>query len=565
VHIGAVRWAAVGDALARILEATGAAVTREYYFNDAGAQIDRFARSLLAAAQGRPGPDDGYTGAYISDIAQSVLARRPGVLDLPDAEAQEVFRVEGVDLMFEEIRSSLAGFGVVFDVYFNEKDLHDSGELDEALQRLREADRVYEQDGATWLRTTDFGDDKDRVLVKADGEWTYFAADAAYYYDKRKRGFDRVVIMLGADHHGYIGRYKALVASYGDDPEKNLEILIGQLVNLVKDGFPVRMSKRAGNVLTLADLVDAVGADAARYALARSSADSPIDLDLDLLVKHSNDNPVYYVQYAHARTCNVTKNATEVGIGLDVFDPGLLTHDTEALLLGMLGEFPAVVATAAELREPHRVARYLEQLAGTYHRWYDSCRVIPRATSRSPTSTAPGPGSTQPPARCWPTACGCSGSTHRSECEPARAPRWCAARRGSGPRPGLAAPPAGRQRAGAGAVGAQTSSAATQVRSPRRASTCVSLRRSTAPGVHRGRGRLPRPRPHVPRRLRRCRHLLRGQGVPVPGGGPLAGGGRRRARRQHGRELAYALRGGFPSSTSSITATTSRSPSWTAR
>ena len=378
VHIGAVRWAAVGDALARILEATGASVTREYYFNDAGAQIDRFARSLLAAAQGRPGPDDGYNGAYIGDIAQSVLDRRPDVLELPEAEAQEVFRVEGVDLMFDEIKGSLAEFGVVFDVYFNEKDLHDSGEIDEALKRLLDAGNVYEKDGASWLRTTDFGDDKDRVLVKADGDWTYFAADAAYYYDKRKRGFDRVVIMLGADHHGYIGRYKALVAAYGDDPEKNLEILIGQMVNLVKDGVPVRMSKRAGNVLTLVDLVDAVGADAARYALARSSADSPIDLDLDLLVRHSNDNPVYYVQYAHARTCNVTKNAADVGIALDAFDPSLLSHETEALLLAALGEFPAVVATAAELREPHRVARYLEQLAGTYHRWYDACRVIPK-------------------------------------------------------------------------------------------------------------------------------------------------------------------------------------------
>ena len=378
VHIGAVRWAAVGDALARILEATGAHVTREYYFNDAGAQIDRFARSLLAAASGVAPPDDGYAGAYISDIAQQVLARRPGVLQLPEADAQEVFRVEGVDLMFDEIKGSLAEFGVVFDVYFNEKDLHDSGEIDEALKRLREAGNVYDKDGATWLRTTDFGDDKDRVLVKADGDWTYFAADAAYYYDKRKRGFDRVVIMLGADHHGYIGRYKALVAAYGDDPEKNLEILIGQMVNLVKDGVPVRMSKRAGNVLTLVDLVDAVGADAARYALARSSADSPIDLDLDLLVRHSNDNPVYYVQYAHARTCNVTKNAADVGIGLDAFDPSLLSHETEALLLAALGEFPSVLATAAELREPHRVARYLEQLAGTYHRWYDACRVIPK-------------------------------------------------------------------------------------------------------------------------------------------------------------------------------------------
>ncbi len=380
VHIGGVRWAAVGDALGRVLQASGADVTREYYFNDAGAQIDRFAGSLLAAARRLPTPEDGYAGAYIDEIARAVMQRRPDVLELDDDAAQEVFRVEGVELMFAEIKSSLADFGVSFDVYFNEKDLHEKGELHAALKRLRDQGHVYESDGAVWLRTTDFGDDKDRVLRKGDGSWTYFAADAAYYLDKRERGFDRVVIMLGADHHGYIGRYRALVAAYGDDPDVNLEILIGQMVNLVRDGQPVRMSKRAGTVVTLEDLVDAVGADAGRYALARYSVDSPIDLDLDLWARQTNDNPVFYVQYAHARIASLLRNATDLGVergAADAFRPELLEHEREGALLGALGEFPRVVATAAELREVHRVARYLEALAGTYHRFYDVCRVLP--------------------------------------------------------------------------------------------------------------------------------------------------------------------------------------------
>jgi len=378
VHIGGVRWAAVGDALGRVLEAAGADVVREYYFNDAGAQIDRFAQSLLAAARGEAAPEDGYTGDYVDDIASSIVTTQPAVLDLPEDQAQDVFRREGVLLMFDEIKQSLAQFGVVFDVYFNEKTLHDKGELDAALEALREQGHVFEHDGAVWLRTTDFGDDKDRVVQKSDGDWTYFAADCAYYLDKRRRGFDRCVYMLGADHHGYVGRLKAIAACFGDDPERNIEVLIGQMVNLVKDGQPVRMSKRAGNVITLADLVDAIGVDAARYALARYSSDSPIDIDLDLWARATNDNPVFYVQYAHARIASLLRNAAELGVerGAD-FDPALLAHEREGDLLGALGEFPRVVASAAELREPHRVARYLEQLAGTYHRFYDACRVLP--------------------------------------------------------------------------------------------------------------------------------------------------------------------------------------------
>jgi arginyl-tRNA synthetase len=380
IHLGGTRWAAVGDSLARVLEAGGATVTREYYFNDHGAQIDRFARSLLARANGEPAPEDGYGGDYITDIAAAVVAKAPGTMDLPREEQQEVFRREGVELMFAEIRASLAEFGVEFDVYFHEDSLHESGAVDRAVARLRELGRIYESDGATWLRTSDFGDDKDRVVIKSDGQPAYISGDLAYYLDKRERGFDRAVIMLGADHHGYVPRMMAMCAAFGDTPGVNLEILIGQMVNLVKDGVPLRMSKRAGTVVTMEDLVEVVGVDAARYSLVRSSVDSSIDIDLDVLTKRSNDNPVFYVQYAHARTANVAVNAATAGVRReDAFEPSLLTDETESLLLAALAEFPAVVARAGELREPHRVARYLEELAGRFHKFYDACRVTPRA------------------------------------------------------------------------------------------------------------------------------------------------------------------------------------------
>jgi arginyl-tRNA synthetase len=379
IHIGGVRWAAVGDALSRILRASGATVGTEYYFNDAGSQIDRFARSLLAAARNQPIPEDGYHGQYIAEIADAVVQKHPEAPGLPDDEAQEVFRVEGVGLMFDEVKTKLTEFGVHFDRYFNEKELHDRGELEVALRRLREQGRVYEKDGATWVRTTDFDDDKDRVYVRSTGAYTYYAADCAYYVDKRERGFDKVVIMLGADHHGYVNRLRAMAASFGDDPDEHIEILIGQLVNLVRDGQPVRMSKRAGNVVSLDDLVDAVGVDAARYALARYSVDSPIDVDLDLWTRRTNDNPIYYVQYVAARTAGVSRNAAEVGLTRgDGYDPGLLSDPKELDLLKSIGDYPAVVAAAAELREPHRIARYLEDLSGTYHRFYDACRILPR-------------------------------------------------------------------------------------------------------------------------------------------------------------------------------------------
>jgi len=376
LHLGGVRWAAVGDALGRILTASGADVTREYYFNDHGGQIDRFARSLLAWAQGKPVPEDGYGGAYIEEIAQQVLAQRPDALDGSDDEAQEVFREVGVALMFAEIKQSLHDFNVDFDVYFHEGDLHKSGAVERAVAKLTELGATYEKDGAIWLESTRFGDDKDRVIIKSDGTGAYFSGDLAYYLDKRERGFDRCFIMLGADHHGYVGRMMAMCAAFGDTPHVNLEIMIGQMVNLVRDGQPVRMSKRAGTVVTIDDLVEALGVDAARYALARYSSDSNIDIDLDLWTKAGNENPVYYVQYAHARVASILRNAADLGLAPESH-PELLTHEKEGELLRALAELPRVVASAAELREPHRVARYLEDTAGSYHRFYDNCRVLP--------------------------------------------------------------------------------------------------------------------------------------------------------------------------------------------
>lgn len=377
IHLGGTRWAAVGDSLARILEASGATVTREYYFNDHGTQIDRFAKSLLAAARGEATPEDGYGGQYIHDIAADVLREAPDALEA--ADPQEVFRSHGVELMFAQIKSSLHEFGVDFDVFFHENSLFDSGAVERTLEQLKTSDKLYFADGAWWLRSTDYGDDKDRVVIKSDGNAAYIAGDIAYIADKRARGADLAVYMLGADHHGYIARLKAAAAAIGDDPDA-VEVMIGQMVNLVKDGQAVRMSKRAGTVVTLEDLVEAVGVDAARYELTRYSVDSNIDVDLDVLTKRSNENPVFYVQYAHARTRAVARNAADAGVARDAgtFDAALLSGPADEELLAALGQFPGAVAEAQRFREPHRVARYLESLAGAYHRWYDSCRVVPQ-------------------------------------------------------------------------------------------------------------------------------------------------------------------------------------------
>ena len=378
IHLGGTRWAAVGDSLARVFEFCGADVTREYYFNDHGAQIDRFAKSLLAAARNQPAPEDGYAGAYINEIAQQVLDETAeDILALDDNLAQEAFRAAGVSLMFQQIRESLHDFGVDFDVFFHENSLYESGAVQKAISRMTEQGHTFELDGATWLRSTAFGDDRDRVIIKSDGSNAYIAGDIAYYLDKRERGFDRCVYMLGADHHGYVQRMMAICAAFGDIPGQHMEILIGQLVNLVRAGQPVKMSKRAGTVVTMEDLVDAVGVDAARYALTRSSINSSLDVDLEVLVKKTNDNPVFYVQYAHARTRQVAKNALALGVDRSEFAPELLADQSEENLIATLAQFPKVVETASEFREPHRIARYLEELAGSYHRFYDNCRVTP--------------------------------------------------------------------------------------------------------------------------------------------------------------------------------------------
>jgi arginyl-tRNA synthetase len=377
IHLGGTRWAAVGDALGRVLEAQGAAVIREYYVNDAGAQIDHFADSLLAAAEGRPVPENGYGGAYVAEVAAKVVETDEGVLDQPDDQKRAAFRRIGLEVMLDEMRASLESFGTHFDVWSSEAALHASGAVEDSVQKLKDSSALYFADEAWWLRSSEYGDDKDRVVIKSDGKPAYIAGDIAYYRDKRARGADLTIYMLGADHHGYIHRLKAVAAAFGDDPAR-VEVLIGQLVNLLRDGEPVKMSKRAGTIITLEDLVDAVGVDAARYTLARSSVDQNLDIDLDLISRRTNENPVFYVQYAHARLASLARSAADLGLNAEDPDLGLLTHPREGDLIRTLGEYPRVLASASELREPHRVARFLEELAGAYHRFYDTCRVLPQ-------------------------------------------------------------------------------------------------------------------------------------------------------------------------------------------
>lgn len=400
IHIGGTRWAAVGDSMARVLEANGAKVVREYYFNDHGEQINRFAKSLVAAAHGEPTPIDGYKGAYIDEIAARVIeeAEADGVdvLNLPrvdsgkdadgeplgegDSEQREEFRKRAVPMMFAEIQESMKEFRVNFDVWFHENSLYEDGAVNTAIDKLREMGDIYEKDGATWFASTKHGDDKDRVIIKSDGNYAYFAADIAYYYDKRHRASnpaDVAIYMLGADHHGYIGRMMAMCDAFGDTPGENMQILIGQLVNVMKDGKAVRMSKRAGNVVTLEDLVEAIGVDASRYSLARTDYNTSVDIDLNLLASHSNENPVYYVQYAHARSCNVDRNATDAQINMGDADLSLLDTEADGVVLAALAQWPAALSQAGDVRGPHRVAHYLEDLAAAYHKWYNLERVVP--------------------------------------------------------------------------------------------------------------------------------------------------------------------------------------------
>ena len=379
LHLGHTRWAAVGDALGRVLSAAGAKVTREFYINDRGVQMDKFGASLQSAALGEPRPEDGYHGAYIDDLAKEVVVANPEVLKLSGEEQTFAFRDIGYKLQLAQQQSVLDKFGTRFDVWFSEKSLYDNNFFAHCQEVLKSKGHVFEDGGAIWLRTTDFGDDKDRVMVKSDGSMAYFASDSAYYISKRERGFEICIYMLGADHHGYTGRLKALAACNGDNPEYNVEILIGQMVKIMEGGEEVKLSKRAGTIITLEELVEKVGVDAARYTLIRYPVDTPMVMDVDILRSRTNENPVYYVQYAHARICAVLRNATDIGIkyGADLIHPELLVHERERELIGALGEFPRVVAGAAELREPHRVARYVEELAGVYHRFYADCRVLP--------------------------------------------------------------------------------------------------------------------------------------------------------------------------------------------
>jgi arginyl-tRNA synthetase len=391
IHLGHTRWAVVGDSIARVLEAAGASVAREFYINDRGNQMDLFGASIEARALGEPVAEDGYQGEYVAELAAAVLAEHPELADLPPGEERTVaFREAGYAAQLRQQQESLARFHTVFDVWFSERTLHDSaGDSDgvaESLEKLRSQGHLYDADGALWMRTTDFGDDRDRVLIRTNGELTYFASDTAYYLDKRQRGFDRCLYLLGADHHGYVGRLKAMAACAGDDPDRNIEVLIGQLVKIMRDGEEIRLSKRAGEIITLDELVDEIGVDALRYSLARYPSDSPLVLDVAEITKASHDNPVYYVQYGHARSCRMMANAADLGMALpdgsalpDDFDPALLTHDRDRELLRALADFPKVVAAAAELREPHRIARYLEDTTSVFNKWYDTkeCRMLP--------------------------------------------------------------------------------------------------------------------------------------------------------------------------------------------
>ncbi len=399
MHVGHGRWAALGDAIARLLTFTGWDVQREFYVNDAGVQMDNFAASVSARYLEQCGatvefPDDGYRGAYIVDIARDIFEQESTCwLDATPENRESHFKEQAYVQVLEHLKSVLHDFGVDFDVWFSERTLHEPGpngepsEVEQAIAQLREAGHIYELDGATWFRSTPFGDDKDRVLKKADGAYTYFAADIAYHKDKFDRGFDRVINIWGADHHGYVGRMQAAVAALGHPGQ--LDVVIGQLVNLFRNGEAVRMSKRTGEMVTFEELVEEVGADAARYWFLRRSTDQPVDFDIELARQQSADNPVYYVQYAYARICSILRKAAQAGED-DTFDADTLSarlslagadleplsQEAELALMRKLDEFPDVVEAAARDLAPNRIARYAEDLAATFHQFYTVCRVV---------------------------------------------------------------------------------------------------------------------------------------------------------------------------------------------
>ena len=382
--LGHARNAAIGDALARLFEATGWTVEREYYFNDAGGQMDRFgasveARYLQLAGRDAELPEDGYHGGYIEDLARDVLeAEGPSLADLPAAERLVRLREEGAQRVLVWIRRALERFGVRFDIFFSEASLAERGEIVQAIETLRQRGYAFDADGAVWFRSTAFGDDKDRVVIRANGIHTYFGADCAYLVDKFSRGFDRIVYVWGADHHGDVARVRGAAEALGFDPAA-VEMVIYQWVSFVRDGEPVPMSKRAGTFVTLDELIDEVGADAARFTLLMYSNDAAINFDIETVKRQSMDNPVYYVQYGHARIASILRKAEAAGVALrpigDV-DLTLLRHETESDLLRALADVPGVIERAAELRAPHRLAHAAQDLAGHFHRFYTDCRVV---------------------------------------------------------------------------------------------------------------------------------------------------------------------------------------------
>jgi arginyl-tRNA synthetase len=369
LHVGAGRWAAAGDAIANLLAAVGHSVQREYYLNDSGNQLDLFGESVAARMRGEDPPENGYRGAYISELADELSAAGVSERDVTESAYQRTLL---------RIKATMESFGVDFDVWFSERDLHHGGAVDEIIRRLMESGHAYTADEAVWLRTTDFGDDKDRVLRRADGRPTYFAADCAYMASKFARGFDRCVYLLGADHHGYVRRLQAIAAAEGA-PDGSVEIIIGQLVNLFRGGEAVRMSKRTGEMITFDELIDEVGPDAARYTFLRTSLDVTLDFDIAEVVKTERDNPVYYVQYSHARIAGIMRTATERGVvagPIENSDLSLLTHASEGELIRRISTYPETVAYAAAERAPHKIARYAEELAEGFHKFYTDCQVL---------------------------------------------------------------------------------------------------------------------------------------------------------------------------------------------
>ena len=384
LHVGHARNAVIGDAIANVMEAAGWRVEREYYFNDAGRQMELFGASVEARyleLLGRPAeiPEGGYHGDYVVDIAKSIAEELGDSLaDLPPEERRARLLHEGAERMLASIKATLARFGVSFDVYFSERELHDAGEVAEAVDRLREAGHAFDADGAVWFRSTEFGDDKDRVLIRANGAPTYFAADCAYLIDKFRRGFDRLIYVWGADHHGDVVRVKGAAKALGFDPDA-AEMVLYQFVTLYRSGQLVRMSKRTGDIVTLDELLDEVGADATRFTLLSRSNDSPLDFDIEVVSRQTMENPVYYVQYGHARIASILRHAVERGVPLQPVeraDLSLLSEEAELDLLRALAEMPRQVREAAELRAPHRLTHFAQELAARFHRFYTECRVV---------------------------------------------------------------------------------------------------------------------------------------------------------------------------------------------